>query len=144
MKKQLLLLAFLYCTQLTLFSQYSITGKVLDDNGEPMPGANIVIGETFSGTTSNYEGDFQFKKIKKGTYVISVSFLGYATESKTIKLEADIRLTFQLSPKSYMADEVIVLSTRASDKDPVTYSTITKKQKTGKWNHFTCFYPYSL
>jgi iron complex outermembrane receptor protein len=126
MKKQLLLLALLFCTQLTLFSQYSISGKVNDENGNPMPGANVVLRETFSGQTTNKEGEFSLKKIKSGTYTISVSFLGYETENKTINLDKDINLMFELNPKSYLADEVIVLSTRASDKDPVTHSTVTR------------------
>lgn len=127
MKKQSLLLALLLCTQLTLFSQYSVSGKVNDENGSPMPGANVIISETSLGVTTNQSGEFIVNHVNAGKYTLVVSFVGYETEKKEFSVEGNTNLLISLFLKSILADEVIVLSTRASDKDPVTYSTVNKK-----------------
>ena len=127
MKKQSLLFALLVCTQLTLFSQYSVTGKVNDENGSPMPGANVVIRESSLGVITNQSGEFIVNHVNAGKQTLVVSFVGYETANKEISVEGNTNLLITLSLKSILADEVIVLSTRASQKDPVTFSTVNKK-----------------
>lgn len=70
--------AFLLLTAVTCFSQTTITGKVIDNNGEPIPGANIVIEDTYDGTSSDADGSFSFVTEEKGSKKLVVSSLGYA------------------------------------------------------------------
>ncbi|MFC0605520.1 TonB-dependent receptor [Winogradskyella pulchriflava] len=64
------------------FSQTTISGKVFDNKGEPIIGANVYLDGTYDGDTSNDEGQFSFTTDKEGTQTLIVSFLSY--ETKTI------------------------------------------------------------
>ena len=57
------------------------TGTVLDEQGEPLPGANIVVGGTTTGTVSNLDGTFKLKASE--SHDLFISFIGY----ETVKLE---------------------------------------------------------
>ncbi|MFY0688918.1 MAG: TonB family protein [Cyclobacteriaceae bacterium] len=58
-------------------------GTVLDETGYPMPGANIIVEGTTSGTVSDLDGTFSIKAT--GSKDIAISFVGY----KTVKLTAE-------------------------------------------------------
>ena len=109
------------------FCQFSIKGKVYDENHQPMLSATVVLENTYAGTYSNSSGEFVFKNLKKGNYSLKVSFLGYENQTKKIDLQKDETLEFQLIRNSILADEVIVQATRVEEKTPTTYSTLSKE-----------------
>ena len=60
--------------------QIGITGTVIDgDFNEPLPFANILVQETGSGVTSDFDGKYSFE-LPAGTYSIQFSFVGYETK----------------------------------------------------------------
>ncbi|WP_162847048.1 TonB-dependent receptor [Mucilaginibacter gracilis] len=59
-----------------------ITGKVLDEKGEPLPGATIKVVETGAGIQSNVDGTYLLK-LAPGTYTLEVSFVSYQTKRIT-------------------------------------------------------------
>jgi len=75
--------AFLFFTAL-IFSQNTISGKVLDQKGKPVPGANIYIDGTYDGATSSETGDFSFETTTTGNQMLVISFLLYETYKKEI------------------------------------------------------------
>lgn len=83
--KQLFLLGVLLLACLCVLSaqQGAISGTVLDENtGEPLIGANVVIQGTSIGTSTDFDGKYQFQA-EPGTYTLDVSYIGY--NSKTIE-----------------------------------------------------------
>ncbi len=59
-----------------------ITGTVSDDDGQPIPGANVLLlnpvdSAYITGTTTDTEGKFLIPKIAYGHYLLKISFLGY-------------------------------------------------------------------
>ena len=128
MKKRFLLLAFFICRYLTLFSQYTVSGTVKDENGNVLSGANVIIQQTNKGALTDAKGEFQLSIAQPGNYTINASFLGYEVVSKVITVNNNEILTFELTQKSFLSDEVIVKATRASGNMPVTRSVITKGQ----------------
>jgi hypothetical protein len=79
-------LSHLYLYVSTLFTCYialaqiGITGTVIDgDFNEPLPFANILIQETGTGVTSDFDGKYSFE-LPAGTYSIQFSFVGYETK----------------------------------------------------------------
>ena len=63
----------------------SIKGVVSTSDGKPAGSVTVAIKNTKNGTTTNDDGNFEFKKIKPGTYVIILSFVGF--ESKEISID---------------------------------------------------------
>lgn len=81
--KTIFILTILLISTLT-FSQNNISGKVVDEKGKPVSGANVYIEGTYDGTTSSETGDFTFETNSKGTQILVVSFLVFETSKTTI------------------------------------------------------------
>ncbi len=129
MKKLLIVLLWLAAMPYMAFSQFSISGKVVDkETKEPLQGAHIIIENTFKSTTSNSSGYYFIKKLKKGNYSIKVSFIGYKTFIKKIKLEKNSELNFEMLSSPVLEDEVIITATRAPEKSPTTYKNVSKNE----------------
>jgi iron complex outermembrane recepter protein len=135
MKKILTLSVFL-CTYAMVFSQFRLTGKVTDEQGEALSGAAIAIENTLISSITDESGNFNLGKLKKGNYKVVVSYIGYETLSQSVDLDRDMELLFKSKPSPVMGEEVMVTATRAGSKSPVTYSTVNKEminqQNTGK------------
>jgi iron complex outermembrane receptor protein len=118
------------------FSQLTITGKVTDKAGKALPGATIAIKGTYLGTVANSYGTYQFQNVKPGTYEFAVSFLGYQTGVKELRIDQSTQINFSLESSAIMADEVLVAATRAGNKAPVALSNLSgkevRKQNTGQ------------
>lgn len=126
MKKTNLILLLLLIS-LSAFSQYSISGKIVDEQNEPLPFANILLYKIEDtkdpkGQVSDDEGIFVFAKVTEGKYKMVVSMLGFATEKiKEFTLEANKTLTITLKEESQSLDEVVV-----KNKRPVIKQTAEK------------------
>lgn len=127
MKKCLILLA-LICRQLAMFSQFTVSGSIKDENGAPLAGASVVIENTFKGSVSDAKGMFHIPGLKKGEAILKVSFLGYEPVERKIVLQKDEVVDIQLERKAFLADEVVVIATRAGNTTPVAYSTVSKEE----------------
>ncbi|WP_264524934.1 TonB-dependent receptor [Flavobacterium sp. N502536] len=68
------------------FAQNTISGKVVDQKGKPVQGANIYIDGTYDGATSSETGNFSFETSEKGNKFLVVSFLLF----ETFKQEIDV------------------------------------------------------
>ncbi len=134
--KRVFLLTLLLFTANVVFSQMLLTGTITDENGNPLPGASVVIENTFAGTLSDDEGKFQFPSLPKKEFVLKVSFLGYESQRKKIDLNSTNTLDFQLQQSDIMAEEVIVRATRVSERTPIAHSNLDKellkKQNSGQ------------
>lgn len=113
---------------LPLSAQYSFSGEVVDENEQPLIGANIAFDNGYLGTITDTRGNFNFKNIKKGEYTVKVSYMGYNTEEYYFNLNSDISHIFHLKQSAYLVEEVIVNGVRAGENDPVTSQTIEKEE----------------
>ena len=55
MKRILSMIAVLFST--IIFAQTTVTGTVVDDNNDPIPGATIVV-DSMNGTVADFDGNF--------------------------------------------------------------------------------------
>ncbi len=97
--------------QLSLYSQqYTVSGRVTDNNSQPVVGANIIVKDTFAGTAADAEGNFFLNHMERGEYILIVSAVGYSKfVSDTIKLVKNISdFNVSLNPVSFQSDQVIV------------------------------------
>lgn len=99
----------------------SIVGTILDKDmsEQPLPFANILIDGTSTGTTSDFDGLFELQDIPVGNYNISISFLGY--ESQTIAVEVLVgkatNVKVALGPVANSLQEVIVTTVAKRDSE---------------------------
>ncbi len=86
----------------------TIKGKVTDEEGYTMPGANIVIKGTSRGTTADIDGNFTLENVRIGDVLIA-SFIGLETlEYKVKSSDSDLALTLELEMGYSLTGEVIV------------------------------------
>lgn len=124
MKKSLFLLLaalFAVCT----ISAHSIKGKVIDENGQSLPGATIFIEALKRGEVSDSNGKFRFVGIHKGTYKIKASLIGYDSNIQEITWDenTEIHLTFRLIENTELS-EIEVFGER--HKQPEKLDAITR------------------
>lgn len=82
-----LLIAVLFLFSFQISHAQSITGRVLDELGEPLPGATIQIKEQPSiGTTTDFDGNYKLTGYEPGKLTLIVSFIGYTDQE--IKVDA--------------------------------------------------------
>ncbi|MBI9052184.1 MAG: TonB-dependent receptor [Bacteroidales bacterium] len=140
--KRIGILSILLFMTMGLFAQQTITGKVTNNEGEILIGANVLIKETYKGTATNSDGMFKFSRIRSGTYTFSISYLGYKSLEKEVLIPSKEKLVFILENASILSDEVIITATRAKKNDPVSVTNISNAKI--KENNFGQDIPYLL
>jgi iron complex outermembrane receptor protein len=107
-------------------AQLSISGKVSDQTGAPLPGATITISPTIS-TIADVVGKYQLSNLTSGNYKLKVTYIGYQPFEKAIVLTANTIINVLLSNSTTMTEEVTVSATRASDNSPTAFTNLSKK-----------------
>lgn len=113
----------------------NIKGKIIDlETQTPLPGANIIIkdlaGENSGlnrGTTSDEIGGYLFENLTAGTYIVSFSYLGYETSTKTdviVKPGRTIFLNVELKASSVEMENVVVESGYFTEIENKPVSTV--------------------
>ena len=100
--KQFITTLFLF-SSLVLFGQGGISGVVLDENGGPLPGANVVIENTSTGVSTDFDGNFTINA--NSGQVLVISYIGYNSEYITVGNQDSITVSLQLDNE---LEEVVV------------------------------------
>ncbi|WP_177895516.1 SusC/RagA family TonB-linked outer membrane protein [Phocaeicola sp.] len=102
----------------------TVSGQVVDSNGESIIGANIVEKGTANGTITDMDGKFSLKTAPNATLVIS--YIGYKTiEMKASEVKAGQTITLQENAE--MMDEVVVIGYGTQRKGDVTSAVASVK-----------------
>jgi len=129
MTNKLMLLAMVVIMPFLAMAQYAISGKVMDGKtGEALQGASIVMGNRLNSTVTSQNGEFTIKQLSKGTYILTISYIGYEKLDQKVVVEANSNITIRLTPRVNLQDEVIIQGTRAGEKTPMTVQNITKAE----------------
>ena len=127
MKKLLTLIAVF--ASFTMWAQTQVSGTVTDAEGQPLPGANIVLDGT-TGAVSDFDGNFSLSTDLQPPYTLTVSSVGF--ESTTVDVtSASGSLIIQLSEGSTQLDEIVVSASRFAQRifeSPVTVEKFNVQQ----------------
>lgn len=92
-----------------------VKGKIVDENGVPMPGVTILEATTKNAAVSNFDGEFELS-VEEGK-TLEVAYLGYKT--KTVTAQKGF-MTIQLEPNTSELSEVLVVGYGKQSKKDVT------------------------
>lgn len=124
--KLLLLSLFLFSAT---FINAQIVGKVTDINGEPLPFVNIYLSGSYTGTTSNEDGNYSLSVSETSEMTIVFQFLGFKTLSKTVTpSQYPFIVNAQLEEESVSLDEV-VLNTSEDPAYRIIRETIARRKE---------------
>jgi len=92
-----------------LSAQSNISGTVKDNDGMPVPGANIILKGTSKGAVTDIDGKYSVSNVENGTYTMVASYLGYSESRKSITVDGtDLTVDFVLEEDTESLDQVIV------------------------------------
>jgi len=66
------------------YSQTTVNGNVTGENGEPVPGANVVIVGKAIGTTSDFDGNFVLETSEVPPFQLRITSIGYSEATADI------------------------------------------------------------
>lgn len=115
----ILLLTFMTCIS---FSQTTLKGKVIDEQKNPIIGANVFLKGTYDGNITDENGDFSFSTNTLGNQVLQISFISFETLNINIEIEKYQAKTFKLKENVNTLDAVVVSAGtfKAGDNSKVT------------------------
>lgn len=99
------------------WAQNSVKGTVVDETGLPVIGATVIVAGTTTGTTTDVNGHFELRNVKKND-ALQISFIGYQTV--TVPVNGASNLTVELKSDSKEIDEVVVVGYGVQKKASVT------------------------
>ena len=129
----LLINALLFVTAVFSQDKVTLSGYVKDaGSGEDLIGATVLIKELETGSITNVYGFYSIS-VPKGTYTLSVSYVGFKALAESVTINSDLTFSIELEDDSELLEEVVV-STEALNKNISTneMSTIRLSTKTVK------------
>ncbi|UUW09088.1 TonB-dependent receptor [Flavobacterium plurextorum] len=116
-------ITFLFFTAF-IFAQNTISGKVLDQKGRPVQGANIYLDGTYDGATSSATGEFSFETSATGNQFLVVSFLLFETYKKEIDVTNYKDQTVKLRENINTLDAVVITAGTLESGDKARVSVL--------------------
>jgi outer membrane receptor protein involved in Fe transport len=129
-KKMLLLLLALSIPMLVLAqSSGKIIGVVKDkETGEPLPGVNVILQNTYIGGTTDVDGYFVILNVPVGAYSIEASYVGYTkmvVENVRVSADVTTEQNFDMQPTTLeLGETVVVVAERPLVEKYVTHSSV--------------------
>ena len=94
----------------------SVTGTIVDENDQPLPGATVMVLGTNQGTTASFDGEFEIT-VPSGADTLVFSYIGYITQE--IVLNGQTTLSIKLLPDTTNLNEVVVVGYGTQKKKDV-------------------------
>ena len=111
---------FVCFSEWQVFSQQqrTVRGRIVDKEGEPLPGASIWVKETTIGTVTDVEGNYLINLTNTSNPILVASFMGY-NQSEIIVGNQTV-IDFTLTESSESLEEVVVIAYGSQSKASVT------------------------
>lgn len=111
------------------FAQTTVKGKITDNTGLPLPGANIVVVGTSSGTVSDFDGNYTLTVDQDPPFSIRVSYTGF--EAQTVEITTNDQTVDVTLQEGNTLDEVVISASRTPERifeSPVTVERFGLKE----------------
>lgn len=103
-----------------------VTGTVVDQNGEPVIGANVVEKDSSNGTITDINGRFSLEVSSSSSSLI-ISYIGYNSKEVAVGNNSDLQV--QLEEDTQKLDEVVVVGYGVMKKSDLTGSSASVKDE---------------
>ncbi|MBT3422107.1 MAG: carboxypeptidase-like regulatory domain-containing protein [Bacteroidetes bacterium] len=139
MKTILISITFILISTVQLFAGY-ISGRITDTQGAPLAYANVYVKNTSYGASSNLKGNY-FLELKKGSYTIVYSFVGYESLEKDIIINEKeaVKLNVVLKEASHELTEFeVVVKKEDRSKEILKNVRENRKYYLSQVNSYSC------
>ena len=126
--KYVFLLFFVLSAAAAFAQSNVVSGKVVDETNQPLPGATVTVKGTQKSTGTDANGNFRLTGVPNGAVTLQISFVGYLTIDKVINVFGNVTdVSVGLQPNAKGLNEVVVIG----------YGTVKKKDLTGAITNIT-------
>jgi len=135
-KQKFMKLQFLYLSLLLIISSFSyaqtgsIKGNVKSADGRPADFLTLTLKGTSKTTIVNDKGEFEFKNIEAGNYILFISYLGLESIEQTIEVkenETTLVPEILLKETSKQLDEIVIVSEKSFNEKSVSVGKVDIK-----------------
>ena len=126
--KRITLLMLLLLGTTAAMAQTTLSGQVVDENGQAVPGVNIVISST-EGTVSDFDGNFQIETGQSLPITLDISAVGFASQQVNVT-DASAAISIQMMEQTSELEEIIVAASRTPERiaeSPVSVERLSLK-----------------
>ncbi len=123
MRKTIMLFVFCIFSLSLIAQQLTIRGKVLDADGNALPGVTIIVVGTTTGTTTDMDGDYVLSNVPEKS-TVRFSFMGFVSQDFTAEADKPVINVIMLEETSLL-DEVTVVAFGTQKKESVVASIST-------------------
>ena len=116
------------CFCVISYAQTTINGRVTDQNGQPLTGANVIVDGTSSGAVTDFDGNYSFTSDSEGSVTVTASMVGFQSSSQNVDSSGTVN--FELEDGTFL-DEVVVSASRTPQRifeSPVTIERFGVKE----------------
>ena len=107
-------------------SAQTIAGRVTDPDGNPLASATVEL-DRLASTISNESGNFEFKKLRKGSYLLRITSIGFKPIEEYVQTNSAVK-EWKMERLNIFMQPVEIRATRAEDKAPFTKSNLNKRE----------------
>lgn len=129
----LLILSFSFCRIIHAQEYFNVTGLVINsETNFPLSFSNIRVAESALGTASNKDGQFNLK-LKRGSYKLIASFIGYISDTIAVEIESDVsNMKFELLETKIDLPEVVITPGVNPALEIIRKAVLKKKEREQK------------
>lgn len=110
-----------FCSSMAIAQDRSVSGKIIDESGQPLPGVNVLVKGTSSGTVSDVEGAYTIGGINDNSILV-FSFIGYDSKEVAVGSRSAVDVDMTLAITSL--EEIVVIGYGEKKKALVTGANI--------------------
>jgi hypothetical protein len=126
MKRLLYITTLILLTSQAVFAQTKISGKIVDQKKQGIPGVNIYIKDTYDGTSTAADGTYSFVANDSGDVTIVCSFIGFEQIEKKIRLSGNDISFNSLMKESLNELKVVTISAGTIEASDERKTTVLK------------------
>jgi len=111
------------------YAQTTVKGNVTDDSGQPLPGANVIVVGTTTGTVTDFDGNYTFTVAQSPPFSIQASSIGFESMTKEVSSNGQT-INFELKEGTEL-DEIVISASRTPERifeSPVTVERFGLKE----------------
>ena len=128
--KTLVFLSFFIGGFLSYSQATVVKGTVIDQNGQPVPGANVIIQGKAIGTVTDFDGNFVLDTSEEPPFTIAISSIGFISSTAEVT-QKNQTLSVTLNESETQLDEVVISASRTPERifeSPVTIERFGLKE----------------
>jgi TonB-linked SusC/RagA family outer membrane protein len=123
--RQVLLLVFTFTALAVQAQTGSITGKIVDETGQGLPGVSVQVKGQSKVSSTDVTGKFRIAGVENGTVTLTASFIGYRSVDMEVVVKGNTVANFSLKPDAQNLNEVVVIGYGTAQKKDLTGSITT-------------------